>query len=339
MVLYLVNYTFGQKFIRTLDKLTQYIESLIFVADSPITVKDIKESLKQSIKLKASNDEVMESIATLQKRFKKKQYSFELVGISDGYQFMTKADYHEVVGTYLRIQSKKKLSRASMETLAIIAYKQPMTKSGIESIRGVNCDYAVQKLVEKELVEILGRADTPGRPILYGTSDKFMDYFGIKDITDLPKLKEIIVSENANSIGMEEGLNKMHTEGLTEDFQFLPPAIEENAEEAEAVAEENSEVVGEENANAIVDQEVEVTQAIETSDVVELENEVATEDITEAIITEEIELKQTTDVEVLKAESPIIPPEATEVYDAEVENNNQENRNEQEEESVNSEEN
>lgn len=295
MVLYLVNFTFGQKLKRTLSKLTQYIESLIFVADSPITVKDIKESLKASIKLKVSNDEVLESITELQKRYKKDRHSFELVGISDGYQFMTKAAYHDVVGMYLRIQSKKKLSRASMETLAIIAYKQPTTKSGIESIRGVNCDYAVQKLVEKELIEILGRADTPGRPILYGTSDKFMDYFGIKDITDLPKLKEIIVSENANSIGMEEGLTKMHTEGLTENFQFHP------------------------------DKNVEVSEAIETTD------------SSEEIDTETIEAPP--ESESIKSSDAIETIQPSEVYDAEIENNNLEIRNEQEEESVNSEEN
>ena len=305
-----------------MSKLTQYIESLIFVADSPITVKDIKESLKASIKLKPSNDEVMESIAELQKRYKNKRHSFELVGISDGYQFMTKAAYHDVVGMYLRIQSKKKLSRAAMETLAIIAYKQPMTKSGIESIRGVNCDYAVLKLVEKELIEILGRADTPGRPILYGTSDKFMDYFGIKDITDLPKLKEIIVSES--NIGMEEGLTKMHTEGLTEDFRFLPseePIAEEPIAE-EPIAEEPiveepivEEPIVEEasKTEAIEVAEVEVSQAIETTEFVELE-----EDET-------------------ALQTKMMDP--AEVFDAEVENNNQEIRNEQEEESVNSEEN
>lgn len=230
MGLYTDNSTFRTEIIRNLSKLNQYIESLIFVAETPISVKDIRESLLASIKLKTSKEEVLESIASLQKKYKRNAHSFELIGISEGYQFMTKAAYHDVVGTYLRIQSKRKLSRASMETLAIIAYKQPTTKSGVESIRGVNCDYAVQKLVEKELVEILGRADTPGRPILYGTSDKFMDYFGIKDITDLPKLKEIIVSES--SIGMEEGLTKMHNEGLTEDFQFLP---DENVEVIEAI--------------------------------------------------------------------------------------------------------
>ena len=92
-----------------------------------------------------------------------------------------------------------------METLAIIAYKQPISKVDIEAIRGVNCDYAVQKLLEKELVSISGRAETVGKPLLYKTSEKFMSYFGLKNIQDLPKPKELELTEN--SIGLEEPLN------------------------------------------------------------------------------------------------------------------------------------
>jgi segregation and condensation protein B len=94
---------------------------------------------------------------------------------------------------------KKRLSRSALETLSIIAYKQPVTKSELERIRGVNCDYAIQKLLEKELVAIQGRSDGPGRPLLYGTSDKFMDYFGLKSLDDLPKPKEF--REPSNQIG------------------------------------------------------------------------------------------------------------------------------------------
>ena len=284
-----------------MSKLSQYIESLIFVATSPVSEKDIKDSLQSSLKLKASKEEIVETIQKLQKKYKHPNYSFELVGLSNGYQFMTKAAYHDLVGQYLRIQSKKKLSRASMETLAIIAYKQPMTKSGIESIRGVNCDYAILKLVEKELVEILGRAQTPGRPILYGTSDKFMDYFGIKDITDLPKLKEIVVSEN--SIGMEAGLEKMHTEGLTEDYQFKP--------EPEPI-------------NDDVDT-TEVSIAIETID----------EETEETVIAQEDEKKNSIAIgENLSLPEAQIPQE---VFD--LENLEEENQNEKEGMGVNSEEN
>ena len=321
-----------------MSKLSQYIESLIFVAESPITEKDIKDSLQSSLKLKASKEEISETIQKLQKKYKHHNFSFELIGLSDGFQFMTKAAYHDLVGQYLRIQSKKKLSRAAMETLAIIAYKQPMTKSGIESIRGVNCDYAILKLVEKELVEILGRAQTPGRPILYGTSDKFMDYFGIKDITDLPKLKEIIVSEN--SIGMEAGLEKMHNEGLTEEYQFKPdpePINEEVDLSEVSLPIETTEPTEEgDDVEEIVNNEEVVTEGHESTDTVETMNgtteaenkqEVQEEDSSEEIISEVI----SEEIQIPEIQEPV------ETFD--IENINEEIRNEEEGESVNSEEN
>jgi len=303
---------------------------LIFVAESPITEKDIKDSLQSSLKLKASKDEINETIKKLQKKYKHPNFSFELVGLSNGYQFMTKAAYHDLVGQYLRIQSKKKLSRAAMETLAIVAYKQPMTKSGIESIRGVNCDYAILKLVEKELVEILGRAQTPGRPILYGTSDKFMDYFGIRDITDLPKFKEIIVSEN--SIGMDAGLEKMHNEGLTEDYKFHPDPepinegvdLSEVSVDIETTEETSAQIVEESsletNTDSIKDNSAEATATIEQQEKALEEDQKKN---STAIIGENISLPK------------IQTPPAT--FD--LENINEENRNEVEGQGVNSEEN
>jgi segregation and condensation protein B len=99
----------------------------------------------------------------------------------------------------LKQQSKKRLSTSAMETLSIIAYKQPISKTDVENIRGVNCDYAVQKLLDKGLIEILGKAETIGRPILYGTSPKFMEYFGINDINELPTPKDF--TSEVNTIG------------------------------------------------------------------------------------------------------------------------------------------
>lgn len=336
-----------------MSKLSQYIESLIFVAESPVSVKDIKDSLQSSLKLKASKDEINESVEKLQKKYSNHNFSFELVAISDGFQFMTKAAYHDLVGQYLRIQSKKKLSRAAMETLAIIAYKQPMTKSGIESIRGVNCDYAILKLVEKELVEILGRAQTPGRPILYGTSDKFMDYFGIQDITDLPKLKEIIVSEN--SIGMEAGLEKMHTEGLTEDYQFHPEPepINEEVDTAEVSVEIETTEKGSTDEASTEETTAEKTLGEESPeeqvDIIESQEEleVASETQVEEQIVEEQSIVKPLPAEQAAEEqnSEIINEELNisdiqnpvETFD--IENNIEEMRNEEEGESVNSEEN
>ena len=110
---------------------------------------------------------------------------------------MTKPIYHNSVGTYLRQTIRRRLSQAALETLSIVAYKQPVSKTELEQIRGVSCDYAIQKLLEKELVEIQGRSDAPGRPLVYGTSEKFMDYFGIKSLKDLPKPKDFKDVENA----------------------------------------------------------------------------------------------------------------------------------------------
>lgn len=145
---------------------------------------------------------LLTAVDELRKRYDHAEHSFELVEIAGGYQFMSKGAYHQTIGVHLRQQSNKKLSRSALETLSIIAYKQPVTKSELEKIRGVSCDYAIQKLLEKELVTIVGRADSVGKPLLYAVTDKFMDYFGIKSIADLPQPKEFQLPEN--TIGQPE---------------------------------------------------------------------------------------------------------------------------------------
>ena len=126
----------------------------------------------------------------------------ELVKSGGGYQFLTKPAYQASIGILLKQQSKKRLSNSALETLSIIAYKQPVTKSEAEQIRGVSCDYSIQKLLEKELIEIKGKSEGVGRPLLYGTSQKFMDYFGINDLKELPTPKDFSTEEN--SIGEEQ---------------------------------------------------------------------------------------------------------------------------------------
>ena len=170
--------------------LEQHIESLIFTADHPIPLKDIQNCLEEAFGLKFQETELLSAIAALQEKYQQEAFSFEVVEIAEGYQFLTKGAYHETVGTYLRQNTRKRLSRSALETLSIIAYKQPVTKSEVERIRGVSCDYAMQKLLEKELVSITGRSEGPGRPLLYGTSERFMDYFGLKSLRDLPTPKD-----------------------------------------------------------------------------------------------------------------------------------------------------
>lgn len=173
-----------------MEYFAQHIESLIFVAESPISLKEIRSCLTEAFGLKFAEQEILKAIDQLKARYAQDEFSFELVEIADGYQFLSKGSYHQTVGVYLRQTMRRRLSRSAIETLSIIAYKQPVTKGEMERIRGVSCDYSVQKLLEKELVSIVGRSEGPGRPLLYGTSPKFMDYFGLKNIEDLPKPKD-----------------------------------------------------------------------------------------------------------------------------------------------------
>ncbi len=182
-----------------MDHLVQHIESLIFTSQSPITVGEIRNCLKDSFDTKFKKGPIEKALASLKEKYQEEHFSFELVEIAGGFQFLTKTSYHNTIGTYLKQKTKKRLSKAALETLSIIAYKQPVVKSEMEKIRGVSCDYAVQKLLEKELVAIVGRGDGPGKPLQYGTSTKFMDYFGLKNIEDLPQPKDF--REPDNEIG------------------------------------------------------------------------------------------------------------------------------------------
>lgn len=146
--------------------------------------------------------DIAKAIADLKDKYSHEEYSFELTRSGGGYQFLTKPAYQTSIGIMLKQQSKKRLSTSALETLSIIAYKQPVTKLEMEQIRGVNCDYSVHKLLDKGLIEIKGKAETIGRPILYGTSDQFMDYFGINNINELPTPKDFAHEEN--EIGEEK---------------------------------------------------------------------------------------------------------------------------------------
>jgi segregation and condensation protein B len=179
-----------------MEKLEQHIEAIIFASEKPIKIQEINSCLEK-INGEALPEEAIEvAIAAIDERFKGDQFAFSLVKSGGGYQFLTKADYHESVAVLLHQNSRRKLTTAALETLAIIAYKQPVTKVEIEQIRGVNSDYTVNKLMEKELVEIVGRSEEVGKPLLYGTSAFFMDYFGINSIDELPKIKEFTDTEN-----------------------------------------------------------------------------------------------------------------------------------------------
>jgi len=129
----------------------------------------------------------------IKEKYDSEFYPFEVKESGGGWQFLTKKDFHQTIAQLNGDKFLKRLSNAALETLAIIAYKQPITKGEIESIRGVNTDYSIQKLLEKELILISGRSENmPGKPLLYVTSKTFMDYFGINSPEDLPKIREVL---------------------------------------------------------------------------------------------------------------------------------------------------
>ncbi len=179
-----------------MELLKQQIQALIFCSEQSISLDEIAASLKLSFDWDVADEEILAAIEEIKQQFSTDDFSFELVEISEGFQFLTKKQYFPAVSALIQHKAKKKLSVSQMETLAIIAYRQPISKAETEHIRGVSCDYAIQKLLEKELIEISGKSDGPGRPILYSTSTSFMDYFGIKSVKDLPQLKDLHVEQN-----------------------------------------------------------------------------------------------------------------------------------------------
>lgn len=186
-----------------MENITQYIEALIFASEQSIELYDIKQVIRDALEYELTSEEIETALHMIEKKYHDEVYAIQLYQINNGYQFLTKKKYNKVINQLQIHRSKKKLSQAALETLAIIAYKQPITKLEIEQIRGVSCDYSIQKLLEKDLIQISGKSDTIGKPLLYSTSRLFMDYFGINTTADLPKLKDIISEEQ--SIGEVTG--------------------------------------------------------------------------------------------------------------------------------------
>lgn len=173
-----------------MDFLQNHIESLIFCSKDPITKDEIQQCLTEMFEAHIPETDVANAINNLIKKFESENYAFQVYHTGGGYQFLSKPAYQTSISILLKQRSKKRLSNSSLETLALIAYKQPVTKNKVEEIRGVNCDYVIQKLLDKELIEIRGKSDSIGRPLIYATSKKFMDFFGLNTLDDLPVPKD-----------------------------------------------------------------------------------------------------------------------------------------------------
>lgn len=214
-----------------MELLKQQVEALIFCSEQSLSLDEIAASLKISFDWEISEEELLNAIEEIKVKYASDEFSFELMEISEGYQFLTKKQYHPAVSALIQHKAKKKLSVSQMETLAIIAYRQPISKTEVEHIRGVSCDYAIQKLLEKELIEISGKSDGPGRPILYSTSRNFMDYFGIKSVKDLPQLKDLHMEQNEIGQPNEEILDDNPPSTDTEPEMPENPSSEESQDE------------------------------------------------------------------------------------------------------------
>jgi segregation and condensation protein B len=214
-----------------LSQIIPHIEALIFASDKPLTNEEITELLNNALAFiedRATPEQVDAAVEGIREKYNAEFYPFEVKQSGGGWQFLTKKDYHKTVAQLNGDKFLKRLSVAALETLAIIAYKQPITKSEIEAIRGVNCDYAVQKLLEKDLVVITGRnEDAVGKPLVYGTSNSFMDYFGINSTSDLPKISEVLMEELVQAT-MVNGVQEIQH---IEETQMAEVSISEPADE------------------------------------------------------------------------------------------------------------
>ncbi len=192
------------------------IESLLFVNERPVTLDQMKKVLKTVSAL-----DIKKIIQNLQKEYEDKNGGMTIKEIAGGYQMLSNSKYVSYIRDFYKTKHKEKLSKPALESLAIIAYKQPVTRGDIELIRGVNSDGVAAHLLNKELIKVVGRKDVPGRPYLYGTTKQFLEYFGLKSVDNLPRLEEFPallepaeteVSLEKEKDGGEEVLEKKESE-------------------------------------------------------------------------------------------------------------------------------
>ena len=213
-----------------MDKIyNSIIEALIFSSDEPISAADLVKAIKgiDGEDTQINNDEVDKCVDEINLAYEEKNISFRIIRISEGYLFATRPEYAKYVGYLSTEKSKRRLSQAALETLAIIAYKQPITKPELESIRGVNSDYILGTLLEKNLIAIKGRAESIGRPLLYVTTNEFLKFFALNKLSDLPKPREI------EEIMQDEDF-------IEQKNKIMMNVLEENAENKEQEAQENN---------------------------------------------------------------------------------------------------
>lgn len=167
-------------------------------------------ALRDSLDPNLTEADFADAVADLEVYYASPDRTFQLQFTGGGYRLLTKPEYYPTLAKHFKHQSGRRLSTAALETLSVIAYRQPVSRPDVEAIRGVGCDYTISKLLERELIAIVGRDPGPGRPLLYGTSPQFMDYFGLGGLSDLPKLRELVPTDNA--VGEAPGMDALAVE-------------------------------------------------------------------------------------------------------------------------------
>jgi segregation and condensation protein B len=208
-----------------LSEIIPHIEALIFASDKPLNIDEIAELINNAFAFmeeRITSEQVQTALQGIQEKYSSGFYPFEVKESGGGWQFLSKAAFYKTIVQLNGEKFLKRLSTAAMETLAIIAYRQPVTKGEIEAIRGVNSDYSIQKLLEKELIVIAGRnEELPGKPLIYVTSRTFMDYFGINSTTDLPKIKEVLAEQVVEPTVVQHNEEPQNDSNTTEDTPNL----------------------------------------------------------------------------------------------------------------------
>lgn len=267
-----------------LTELIPHIEALIFASDKPLTSAEITDLINGAFGFmedKIGLEQIDAALEGIVEKYNSEFYPFEVRQSGGGWQFLTKKEFHKTVAQLNGEKFLKRLSAAALETLAIIAYKQPITKGEIEAIRGVSSDYSVQKLLEKELIVISGRNEKlPGHPLVYSTSKNFMDYFGLNSPEDLPKIKEVLADQiieptviNHTDFSQSETAQS-ETLAVSEEGELIQ-ASEENAETPTGATSEETTAENEPHINGhafeieIIDDEDDDTEDEATEEVIE----------------------------------------------------------------------
>lgn len=263
--------------------LTDIVESLVFASDEPLSALDIRslildEPMRRAVvseeetpaepdslnppsedgtttqkgskkKTLLDLDIIRQAVGLLNESYESTDRSFHIVEIAGGYQFATRPSVSMYVSRLYKERSRRRLSSAALETLAIVAYKQPVSKADIENIRGVNCDEVLKSLLEKNLVTITGRAETVGRPLLYGTTDEFLRQFGLPSMRDLPKpreIEELLKEESVKATTLEEAAHEFVDPDAEQETVTIDELIAHSKEKTHGAQTDTSEHAGEE---------------------------------------------------------------------------------------------